>query len=178
MPRKAVAGALGNCVHVAGVINFLRLAEMAGYETVFLGPACDVKTFIEAIREHDPELVGVSYRLSPHVVHSLIDDFQEQIKRYQLHNRRFAFAGTPPVCEEACKSEMFDVCFNGHEEPEEVFAYIKGEPRLAAAWELVHHRGADAIVHNSMEKLTAPELQDKAKGLANWVEECTRHWAD
>lgn len=128
MPRKAVAGALGNCVHVAGVINFLRLAEMAGYETVFLGPACDVKTFIEAIREHDPELVGVSYRLSPHVVHSLIDDFEQSVTSYQLQNRRFAFAGTPPVCEEACKSELFEVCFNGHEEPEEVFAYIKGEP--------------------------------------------------
>jgi cytosine/adenosine deaminase-related metal-dependent hydrolase len=56
--------------------------------------------------------------------------------------------------------------------------YIKGESRLAAARELVHHRGADAIVHNSMGKLTAPELRDKAMQLAGWVEERTRDWAD
>ena len=28
----AVAGAIGNCVHVAGVLNFLRLAEIEGYK--------------------------------------------------------------------------------------------------------------------------------------------------
>ena len=128
MPGKVVAGALGNCVHVAGVINFLRLAEMAGCETVFLGPACDIKKFIEAIREHDPDLVGVSYRLSPNVAESLIGDFQEQLKLFGLDKRRFAFAGTPPVCDEAREFDLFEVCFDGHEDPEEVFAYIKGEP--------------------------------------------------
>jgi cytosine/adenosine deaminase-related metal-dependent hydrolase len=56
--------------------------------------------------------------------------------------------------------------------------YIKGEPRLAAARELVNHRHADAIVHNSMGKLTAPELQKKARGLADWVEERTSDWAN
>ena len=56
--------------------------------------------------------------------------------------------------------------------------YIKGKPRLAAARELIHHRGADAIVHNSMGTLTAPEIQDKARQLASWVEERTRHWKE
>ena len=56
--------------------------------------------------------------------------------------------------------------------------YIKGEARLAAARELVHHRGADTFVHNAMVKLTAPELQTKARQLASWVEEHTRDWAD
>ncbi len=30
---------MGDCVHVAGVLNFLRLAESLGYNTEFLGPA-------------------------------------------------------------------------------------------------------------------------------------------
>jgi methanogenic corrinoid protein MtbC1 len=34
---------LGECVHVAGVSNFLRLAEAAGWKTVFLGPAVPVE---------------------------------------------------------------------------------------------------------------------------------------
>lgn len=50
--KTIVAGALGECVHVAGVTNFLRLAELAGWKTVFLGPAVPVNDFIEAaIRE-------------------------------------------------------------------------------------------------------------------------------
>ncbi len=31
--KTVVAGALGECVHVAGVTNFLRLAESAGWRT-------------------------------------------------------------------------------------------------------------------------------------------------
>jgi hypothetical protein len=37
--KTLVAAALGECVHVAGVAKFLRLAEDAGWWTVFLGPA-------------------------------------------------------------------------------------------------------------------------------------------
>ena len=41
--KTVVAGALGECVHVAGVANFLRLAEAAGWRTVFLGPAVSIE---------------------------------------------------------------------------------------------------------------------------------------
>ena len=45
--KTVVAGALGECVHVAGVTNFLRLAEQAGWRAVFLGPAVSMNEFIE-----------------------------------------------------------------------------------------------------------------------------------
>ncbi|MGD8604585.1 MAG: cobalamin-dependent protein, partial [Anaerolineales bacterium] len=60
-----IAAALGECVHVAGVSNFLHLAETAGWRTVFLGPAVSVKAIIEAAKREGAELVGVSYRLTP-----------------------------------------------------------------------------------------------------------------
>ncbi len=63
--KTVVAGALGECVHVAGVSNFLRLAESAGWRTIFLGPAVPVETFLEAARRENADLVGVSYRLTP-----------------------------------------------------------------------------------------------------------------
>ena len=44
--RKILAAALGNCVHVAGVLHFLNLARQSGYETVFLGPAVEVDRLI------------------------------------------------------------------------------------------------------------------------------------
>ncbi len=64
---KVIAGSLGNCVHVAGVVGFLAIAERVGYETEFLGAAVPVGDFVEAIREHTPDLVGVSFRLTPEV---------------------------------------------------------------------------------------------------------------
>ena len=51
--RVVIAGALGECVHVAGVINFLRLAEQTGWQTVFLGPAVSVEQVLAAARQLD-----------------------------------------------------------------------------------------------------------------------------
>ena len=70
--KTIVAGAIGECVHVAGIINFLRLAEQAGWRTVFLGPAVSPNKIIEAARRENAELVGVSYRLTPHAGERLL----------------------------------------------------------------------------------------------------------
>jgi hypothetical protein len=75
--KTVVAGALGECVHVAGVNNFLRLAEAAGWRTVFLGPAVSVEEMISAAQHEDADLVGVSYRLTPETGERLIGEFAE-----------------------------------------------------------------------------------------------------
>jgi len=48
--KTVVAGALGECVHVAGVMGFLPVAEAAGWRTIFLGPAVSVKEVLRAAR--------------------------------------------------------------------------------------------------------------------------------
>ena len=48
MTKTVVAAALGECVHVAGVHNFLRLAESAGWRIVFLGPAVSIEDVLQA----------------------------------------------------------------------------------------------------------------------------------
>ncbi len=58
--KTVVAGALGECVHVAGVLNFLRLAEAAGWRTLFLGPAVSVEGMIQTAQRGKADLVGVS----------------------------------------------------------------------------------------------------------------------
>ena len=83
--RTVVAGALGNCVHVAGVLSFLNLARSVGYETTFLGPATSVAEFADAIDEHNPELVAVSYRLTPQVAEALISELQQALSERGLH---------------------------------------------------------------------------------------------
>ncbi|HEX6269031.1 MAG TPA: cobalamin B12-binding domain-containing protein [Anaerolineales bacterium] len=125
--KTIVAGALGECVHVAGVTNFLRLAESAGWRTVFLGPAVSVDEMISAAQREDADLVGVSYRLTPETGERLLGEFAESAS--ELHERgvRFAFGGTPPVVERARKIGFFERAFDGSEPPEAVLAYLKGQ---------------------------------------------------
>ena len=127
--RTVVAGALGECVHVAGVLNFLRLAEAAGWRTVFLGPAVSVETLLQAARREQAELVGVSYRLTPETGERLLAQFAEAADDLYAAGVRFAFGGTPPVAERARALGFFERVFEGGEPAEAVLAYLKGQPR-------------------------------------------------
>jgi hypothetical protein len=127
--RTVVAGALGECVHVAGVLNFLRLAEAAGWRTVFLGPAVSVETLLGAARREQAELVGVSYRLTPETGERLLAQFAEAADDLYAAGVRFAFGGTPPVAERARALGFFERVFEGGEPAEAVLAYLKGQPR-------------------------------------------------
>jgi methylmalonyl-CoA mutase cobalamin-binding subunit len=124
--RTVVAGALGECVHVAGVINFLRLAKSAGWHTVFLGPAVSIDKFVDAIREERPDLVGVSYRLTPETGERLLAELTEQVDGFREQGVRFAFGGTPPIAERAVAMGFFERIFDGHQASHEVLAYLKG----------------------------------------------------
>ncbi|MGZ9221448.1 MAG: cobalamin B12-binding domain-containing protein [Anaerolineales bacterium] len=125
--KTIVAGALGECVHVAGVTNFLRLAEAAGWRTVFLGPAVSVEEMISAAQREDAEMVGVSYRLTPETGERLLGEFAEAASELYERGVRFAFGGTPPVVERVRKIRFFERTFDGSEPPEAVVAYLKGQ---------------------------------------------------
>lgn len=125
--KTVVAGALGECVHVAGVTNFLRLAEAAGWRTVFLGPAVSVEAMISAAQREGAELVGVSYRLTPETGERLLGEFAEAASELHAKGVRFAFGGTPPVVERVRKIGFFERAFDGSEPPEAVLAYLKGQ---------------------------------------------------
>jgi len=132
MPKQktVVACALGECVHVAGVMNFLRLADQAGWRTVFLGPAVSIENAIRSAEEEKADLLAVSYRLTPETAERLLAQFAESAD--DLHSRgiKFAFGGTPPVAERAQKLGFFHAIFNGEQTYEEVLAFLKGEDYL------------------------------------------------
>jgi len=127
MPGTIVAGALGNCVHVAGAAGFLSIAERLGYKTVFLGAAVPVDAFADAIERDKPEIVGVGYRLTPEVGAKLLEELRRSLEARGLMDTRFVFGGTPPMCEVARGLGWFDRCFDGLENPDEVWAYLRGE---------------------------------------------------
>jgi methylmalonyl-CoA mutase cobalamin-binding subunit len=121
-----IAAALGECVHVAGVMNFLRLAESAGWKTIFLGPAVPVEEVIEAAKREGADMVGVSYRLTPETGERLLGEFAEAASELHESGVRFAFGGTPPVVERVEKLGFFEHTFDGSENVEAVIGYLKG----------------------------------------------------
>ncbi len=125
--KTVVAGALGECVHVAGVMNFLRLAEAAGWRTVFLGPAVSVEEILAAARREQADMVGVSYRLTPETGERLLAEFAEEADDLRTAGVRFAFGGTPPVAGRARAIGFFERVFEGGEPAEAVLAYLKGQ---------------------------------------------------
>lgn len=126
--KTVVAAALGECVHVAGVMNFLRLAEAAGWRTIFLGPATPIEAVLDTARQEHADLVGVSYRLTPETGAHLLGRFAEAADDLFSAGIRFAFAGTPPLAARARTLGFFEQIFDGSESAEQVLAYLKGQP--------------------------------------------------
>ncbi len=122
-----LAASIGNCVHVAGVQAFLDVARSFGYETVFLGPALPVGKLTGAIKQHEPDIVALSYRLSSESAQAVFDDLKNMLtKDPELARRRFLFGGTPPVAKLARESGMFETAFDGSEPMEVTVAVLRG----------------------------------------------------
>ncbi|MGD8240448.1 MAG: cobalamin B12-binding domain-containing protein [Armatimonadota bacterium] len=124
-----LAAAIGDCVHVAGLHAFLRLANAAGYETRFLGPAVSPETLTEEVRQHRPEIVALSYRLTPASARGVLTAVCRAIPEGERPGIRFIFGGTPPAAAVAAETGLFERIFDGTEGPDEIVAFLEGQPR-------------------------------------------------
>lgn len=124
--RKIIAGTLGNCVHVAGIMNYLNLAEKENYKTEFIGIGKTIQELINIIKTKNPDIVALSYRLTPEPLHKILQELKEKIKEENLKNITWIFGGTEPTALVAGKWSIFHKIFNGTEDVDEVIAYLKG----------------------------------------------------
>jgi hypothetical protein len=133
-----LGGAIGNCVHVAGVYEYLRLAEKVGYKTEFIGPAVTPVSFVKAIAELKPDIVCVSYRLTPKVLYDILKSFFDELNNAGLlEGRLYYFGGTPECVNVAKQFSYFSQYFIGEEKlsyliqtlsiDEEIAGNIKGK---------------------------------------------------
>ena len=129
--KKIVGASFGNCVHVAGILNFLNLAQRFGYDTLFLGPAVSIALLSKAIKKHDPDLIAISYRLTPEVLNKLLVDLKDEVKKNRWEKKVFIFGGTPPTAEVARQSRLFEAVFGGLESLEVITSFLKGKAKKA-----------------------------------------------
>ena len=151
---KVLGASIGNCVHTGGIVNFLHLAEEAGYTATFLGPAVPVPRIVEAIRSEDPDLVAISYRLTPENARAVLQELELAVEREGLRGRRFVFGGTPPCAAEAARIGLFDAVFDGTRPVRETVAWLRGE---AAAREKETH--ADTLLERMAQRAPWPLLR-------------------
>ena len=123
-----LGAALGNCVHVAGVANFLRLASQAGFETELLGAATPVDRIVQAVHYRRPRALALSYRLTPSNGKALLDSLLERLE--DCRDLFLLFGGTPEMVQLARETGRFAELFVGDEpfgKIESVFRRLRGQ---------------------------------------------------
>lgn len=127
MRKNVIACTIGNCVHVAGTMNFLSLADKEGYTTEFLGIGIPIAELIEEIELKRPDIVALSYRLTPEPLIEILGELKSKIKDKNFSNITWMFGGTEPTGIVAEESGLFNKIFYGYEDIDEVILYLKGK---------------------------------------------------
>lgn len=125
--KKILACTIGNCVHVAGVMNFLRLAEDERYDAEFLGIRVSINELIKNIKNKNPDVVALSYRLTPEPLLKILNELKTKIEKENLQDLIWLFGGTEPTGKVAKRSNIFNKIFYGYEDIDEVIGYLKGK---------------------------------------------------
>jgi hypothetical protein len=167
--RKILGASVGNCVHVAGILNFLKLAEYSGYETLSLGPAVSLERLTEEIKMYNPDIIALSYRLTPVVLGKLLASFKKEVQKKGWQDKTFVFGGTPPAAEVARKSGLFKAVFSGLEPLEEVTSFLEGKIEEVKSEDIPPQELLDRIVFKAPYPLLRhhfglPSVQETIKG--------------
>jgi hypothetical protein len=126
MAAKLIIGAsLGNCVHIAGVAHFLSLAEDEGYSSIFLGPAVSVGAVLECVRANKPDVVALSYRLTPENGISIVRELISQFNAGSGHKPIWCFGGTAPVADLVRELDFFDAIFDGTDDIDDSITFLR-----------------------------------------------------
>jgi len=78
------------------------------------------------VRKHKPDIVALSYRLTPEAARRLFDDLRSAIPAEERRGRQFIFGGTPPVAAVAAESGLFQRVFDGSEGRGQIVDFLNG----------------------------------------------------
>jgi hypothetical protein len=136
--KTIIGAAMGTCVHVGGLNHFLNIAESEGYQATMLGPAVSVDKIIDAIRQVKPDIMALSYRLTPEVAKSLFQEIKQKLTAKKLIPPKMIFGGTPPVAKVAKECGLFEYSFDGTESSEKILTCLRGGILIAKRENYVH----------------------------------------
>jgi len=124
--RRMLGAAIGDCVHVGGVVRFLQLAEHLGYEVKGLGPAVSPDALLDEVGAFDPEIVAVGYRLTPESGAQVLQQLKEAAIAAGQAERRWVLGATDPVAELAARLGFFEAIFGGSSDMQALTDFLRG----------------------------------------------------
>ena len=124
LSKTILCATLGSCVHVAGIFNFIQLANQQGYKTTFLRPPNTINEILHQIEKIHPDLIALSYRLTPEAAVELVKELIEKLTP-DLRKKKWIFGGTTPVCEAIKPQGLFDHYFTGETTDFDVLGYLR-----------------------------------------------------
>jgi hypothetical protein len=159
---------------VAGLLNFLKLAQRLDYKTIFLGPAVSVAKLSEAVKKHNPDIIAISYRLTPEILQKLLGILKNDIQKHGWAKKTFVFGGTPPAAEVARQSKLFEAVFGGTETLEEITSFLRNKVEKAKKRgippqnliERIEHHGVSPLLRHHFGLPTVKETVEGAKEIA------------
>ena len=125
--KRVLVACIGQCVHIAGVYNFMNIADHLGFECTFLGPASSNSIIINEIRRLKPEILGLSYRLTPSTLKPILIKFKNKFNKLEVKPQRLYFAGTPQNVKIAKQFNLFDRYFVGGESKYKIISILRNE---------------------------------------------------
>ncbi len=128
--KRIITACIGQCVHVAGIYNFFNIANQLGIICDFLGLATPIQKIINEIQKINPDIVGLSYRLTPSTVKPLLKEFFEKYEKIEEKPEKLFFAGTPDVVAVAKKIYKFDEYFIGGESRDRIISILINDDKL------------------------------------------------
>ncbi|MBU2495332.1 MAG: cobalamin B12-binding domain-containing protein [Candidatus Omnitrophica bacterium] len=126
---KILGATIGNCVHTAGILNFLHYAEGFGHKTVFLGMCLTPENLVAKIKAEKPAAVALSYRLTPEVAKRIFQELEQSLKKNKnaVRGVKFLFGGTESVCGVARTFKFFGFVISGNRDMKEIKEFLAGK---------------------------------------------------
>ncbi len=115
---------------MAGVLRFLTLAEEEGNETIFLGTAVSIDELITKVKKHNPDVIGVSYRLTAVSSVKLFEDLKNAVTESGLERKRWVLGCTAPVKPIAEQINLFEEIFTGFSTDEDSISFLRGRTHM------------------------------------------------
>ncbi|MFX1572927.1 MAG: methionine synthase [Promethearchaeota archaeon] len=125
--KKILTACIGQCVHVAGAHNFMNIATQLGFECLFLGPATSNSVIIDKLKILKPDILGLSYRLTPSTLRPILQQFKEKYEKLKEQPQQLFFAGTPEVVKVAKEFSFFHQYFIGGESKYKIISILRKE---------------------------------------------------
>lgn len=126
MTKTILAATLGKCIHTMSLMKFLGIAQKQDFKVDFIGAALSVDDIIQEIKKKEPNIIVLSYRLSPSVARELFTQLNQNINEVKVNGRFFILGGTNPVLDEAKDFNIFDYYFSEVTQDSKAVQFLNG----------------------------------------------------